>query len=80
VEIDREIFTKIAEYKKNNRAIIAVGTTVCRTLESLPYLWKKLSKDEQEKFSENTRYFWQMTTEKLCMHDYVHSPNMNFEF
>ena len=47
IEIEQGIFEKIAAYKKNGQKLIAVGTTVCRTLESLPSLWKA--------FSESTR-------------------------
>ena len=40
VEISTNIFGKIAKIKTENKKIVAVGTTACRTLESLPYLWK----------------------------------------
>ena len=38
-QIDLGIFERIMKYKLNNKRIIAVGTTACRTLESLPYLF-----------------------------------------
>ena len=79
VEIDLEIFIKIAHYKTSNRQIIAVGTTVCRTLESLPAVWKKLSKEERKKFPENTRYFWQSIIEKHWEDEYISSVNLNIE-
>jgi S-adenosylmethionine:tRNA ribosyltransferase-isomerase len=42
IEIDISLFEKIAKLKKVGQKIVAVGTTVCRTLESLPYAWKEL--------------------------------------
>ena len=40
IEIDTALFSRIAEHKSQNKPLLAVGTTVTRTLESLPYLWK----------------------------------------
>jgi S-adenosylmethionine:tRNA ribosyltransferase-isomerase len=39
IEIKIDVFEKIASLKARNKKIVAVGTTACRTLESLPYLW-----------------------------------------
>ena len=39
-KIDTVLFTTIAQYKKTKNPIVAVGTTMMRLLESLPYLWK----------------------------------------
>jgi S-adenosylmethionine:tRNA ribosyltransferase-isomerase len=39
IEIKIDVFEKIASLKTRNKKIVAVGTTACRTLESLPYLW-----------------------------------------
>lgn len=36
-EVDLDIFTRIMNYKQNKKTILAVWTTACRTLESLPY-------------------------------------------
>lgn len=63
-EIHHEIFGKIFEYKKNHQKIVAVGTTGCRTLESLPSLWKNLTDEEKNIFDENVRIFWEKISEK----------------
>lgn len=45
IEIGVDIFENIAKIKTENQKIVAVGTTACRTLESLPYLWISLDQD-----------------------------------
>jgi S-adenosylmethionine:tRNA-ribosyltransferase-isomerase (queuine synthetase) len=40
--IDASLFMQIAQYKRDKKPIIAVGTTMMRLLESLPYLRLKL--------------------------------------
>lgn len=45
IEIPISLFTTIARLKSEGKIILAVGTTVTRTLESLPYLWR-LVRDE----------------------------------
>lgn len=42
IEIDISLFERITIHKLANKPLLAVGTTVTRTLESLPYLWKIL--------------------------------------
>jgi len=42
IEVDFSIWSKLAATKDAGKNILAVGTTVTRTLESLPYLWKVL--------------------------------------
>jgi len=48
VEIDFDIFEKIAQYKQQNKTILWVGTTITRTLESLPYLYQMLTSLENQ--------------------------------
>jgi S-adenosylmethionine:tRNA ribosyltransferase-isomerase len=48
IEIGLDIFEKIANIKTENKKIVAVGTTACRTLESLPYLWLSLDQDVRD--------------------------------
>ncbi len=55
-EVPASIFETIANNKASQKYILAVGTTVTRTLESLPYLWN-LVRDEIE-CSIETRQFW----------------------
>lgn len=42
--------------------VIAVGTTACRTLESLPSVWKNASPVFWEKFSKEAQDFWEKTS------------------
>lgn len=42
IAIDISLFDRIAQAKRAQHPLLAVGTTVTRTLESLPYLWKAL--------------------------------------
>ncbi len=55
-EVTRELFEKIAQYKKNGKIILAVGTTVSRTLESLPFLWSLIK--ENFTWSDECVNFW----------------------
>lgn len=63
-EIDKKIFEKIFHYKNNSKKILAIGTTACRTLESLPSLWKNLDENFLKNFDENARNFWEKISEK----------------
>lgn len=55
-EVPVSIFETIANRKHEGKTILAVGTTVTRTLESLPSLWR-LVRDRIECHSE-VREFW----------------------
>ena len=54
IEIQKDIFSRIAEHKSQNKPVLAVGTTVTRTLESLPYLWKVLRAQDNILLSQDT--------------------------
>ncbi len=58
VEIEHSVFEKITDMKMSWKKIIAVGTTVCRTLESLPSVWKGLSIVQKKSFSLETQQYW----------------------
>lgn len=58
IEIEKSIFETIARIKNEQKKIVAVGTTVCRTLESLPFLWKKLGREIQGTYSSSVQNFW----------------------
>ena len=45
IQIDSDIWSRIASHKMENKPLLAVGTTVTRTLESLPYLWVAYNKN-----------------------------------
>ena len=57
-EVDSDIFKRIMNYKLNNKPIIAVGTTSCRTLESLPYLWLKINDQIISVCDTQTIQYW----------------------
>lgn len=55
-EVPVSIFETIANRKNEGKIILAVGTTVTRTLESLPYLWQLIRAEIE--CSTETREFW----------------------
>ncbi|MDD2917103.1 MAG: S-adenosylmethionine:tRNA ribosyltransferase-isomerase [Candidatus Gracilibacteria bacterium] len=59
-EIPVSIFETIAMRKQEQKNILAVGTTVTRTLESLPYLWNLIRDDID--CSTEVREFWNQKT------------------
>lgn len=59
--IDIALFDRIAAYRLEWRPIIAVGTTMMRLLESLPYVWQVMKCSNVqllERFSDETVTFW----------------------
>ena len=72
IEIELDIFARIANIKTQNKRIVAVGTTVCRTLESLPYLWLSIDQDRSNILDANTRNYWNHLTETLEKQDWIH--------
>lgn len=64
VEVNLEIFSKIFDYKNSWKKIVAVGTTSCRTLESLPSLWQNLDNSIKSRFSDEIIFFWNSISEK----------------
>lgn len=71
IEISSNLFTRIADLKSDGKKILAVGTTVCRTIESLPYLWKVLQKKEGLNFSEETKIYWDVLCEDIPEEYYI---------
>lgn len=49
IVIDENVFEMVAQEKESGKNIVAVGTTVARTLETLPYLYKLGAIDHSEK-------------------------------
>lgn len=45
--VDISVFDRVAAYKQQNKSIIAVGTTMARYLETLPYLAAYIKKNIQ---------------------------------
>ena len=71
IEISSNLFTKIADLKSDNKKILAVGPTVCRTIESLPYLWKVLQTKGELNISEKTKIYWDALCEDIPEEDYI---------
>ena len=72
IEIELDIFARIADIKTGNKRVVAMGTTACRTLESLPYLWQSLDQDIHDWFDANTRKYWDCLTKLLKTQDWIH--------
>lgn len=58
ISIETVLFTKIAQLKQNGKKIVGVGTTVCRTLESLPFAWKLLDPTIKKSFEKHVCDYW----------------------
>lgn len=71
VEVYVDVFGEIYRIKSENKRIVAVGTTACRTLESLPYLWKKMSVEDKRNIDANIRDWWDKYTETLPKNDWI---------
>ncbi len=71
IELSFDIFEKIAEIKYNNKKIVAVGTTATRTLESLPYLWKKMIATDTTVFNAKTRKYWNTITSDIKNNEWI---------
>lgn len=65
IEVDRSLFSEIYDLRTSQKKILAIGTTVCRTLESLPHLWNHFTEREKTIFSEEVKNFWNDLTENL---------------
>lgn len=76
MELSLEIFQKIAHIKNNNKKIVAVGTTATRTLESLPYLWKKLDIKCISQFDAKTRNYWNNITTPIKDGNFIQNPTI----
>ncbi len=63
IEIEKDIFRRIALYKNASKLLVAVGTTVCRTLESLPFLWILLSDEDKSLYPMDVQDFWNRLVE-----------------
>lgn len=74
--VDIQIFERIASEHFNGKKRIAVGTTVCRTLESLPYLWKKVSTWVREEFSQEVQNFWDALETTWKEDDWIQSETI----
>ncbi len=72
-EVQKSLFDTIAILKASHKKIVAVGTTACRTLESLVSLWSVFTDPEKQSFPQETQDFWNTTTiEKKQSHWITH--------
>ncbi len=72
VEIPLTLFREIFLIKTHQKKIIAVWTTVCRTLESLPFFWRVLTEEDKRSFDEEEKSFWDVLTKNLPIKDFIH--------
>lgn len=66
--VEWNIFEKIFYWKRGNKNIIPVWTTMVRFLETLPYLWKTLvlyNPLSQERFKKECCDFWNTLTQDI---------------
>lgn len=78
-EIDTSLFEIIRKLKTEGKKIVAVGTTACRTLESLPYVWKFLNEKDRSTFSDEVQKYWDSLTKNLEKKDYIHALVINYQ-
>lgn len=71
IEGDRALFDIIAKKRSGWKKILAIGTTVCRTLESLPAVWKDFSEGEKWYFCPDTRSYWNHLTKDISDTSYI---------
>jgi S-adenosylmethionine:tRNA ribosyltransferase-isomerase len=76
VEISIWLLEKIAQHVTNHKHLIAVGTTVCRTLESLPYLYLQIRDQVTDKLSSHSKHYRDTLTQDLvdpwyCLNPYI---------
>jgi len=68
--VNAEIFEKIMKYKKSWKKILAVGTTMTRFLESLPYIWKVgICEKLYQRLWDDVIKFWDNLTKKIYIED-----------
>lgn len=80
VELSLDIFQKIANIKNSGKKIVAVGTTATRTLESLPYLWKKLDMGCISIFDAKTRKYWNNITAHIKDCNSINNPTIIWDY
>lgn len=78
IEIEKSLFETITTMKQSGKKVVAVGTTACRTLESLPHLWAHLSQEEKNTFDDMTQAFWNETQEHANP-EYIHAIRLENE-
>ncbi len=67
--ISKSLFTTIALVYALSKRIVAIWTTVCRVLESLPYVWVLLPEEEKLAFTDDVIDFWDMISSDVVACD-----------
>jgi S-adenosylmethionine:tRNA ribosyltransferase-isomerase len=73
IEVQQEIFKKIADIREIDKKIVAVGTTAIRTLESLPYLWRCMDIASRNSYDAKTCNYWNSLIGKMESHPWIHN-------
>lgn len=74
-EVSASIFSDVVTAKREGKKVVGVGTTVIRTLESLPYVWRTVNEsartgdadcaDFLARLSEEVHVFWNRASSEL---------------
>ena len=72
------LFESISRLKSANKKVVAVGTTVCRSLESLPYVWREMRKEDKEKYTSETQIYWDTLTQNIESKNFIHNLSINY--
>ncbi len=73
------IFDRIAGLKRDGKKILAVGTTVCRTLESLTYVWRAMRDEDRARYHIETQIYWNTLIENLEIKNFIHTLIINHQ-
>ncbi len=77
IEISTQTLIDIADLKLENKKIVAVGTTACRTLESLPYVWSALDPADKKIFQTHISQYWDTLAAGLTQTNWIHNLKLN---
>lgn len=69
IDVSYDLFSSIAQQKRINKPVIAVWTTVTRTTETMPYIWKLLSDDIKQHVWEDVATWRDELTDELKVDD-----------
>lgn len=76
IEIPLSLFTRIYHIHHAKEKIVAVWTTVCRTLESLPYLWRRLDEKIKAMIPSEIRDHWDSLSVSVWEQNYIHTISL----
>jgi S-adenosylmethionine:tRNA ribosyltransferase-isomerase len=76
-EVRISIFAEIYEQRIEEKKIVAVGTTVCRTLESLPSLWRSLDGEFKKTLDIPVQNYWNDIIKDLPENTWVENISLS---